>query len=67
MVKAFSTEELESQKYLRRTSYVLKAELSGTKAYGLFNFFANFGMFGTLNGLIFVAGFLHHKGVMEIG
>ena len=66
-VKAFATEDMESIKIYYSLEKVLKAELMGSKAYAWFTFFANGAMFGLLTALVFVAGFLHHKGVLEIG
>ena len=66
-VKAFATEDKESIKIDGTLEKVLKAELMGCKAYAWFTFFANGAMFGLLTALVFVAGWLHHKGVLEIG
>lgn len=66
-VKAFATEDLECTEYGHRNNEVFGKARQAAKAYGIFNFFIQFIMFGSLDALVYFAAYLNGKDQLTIG
>lgn len=66
-VKAFSTEDHETVRYFEHNEAVYNNEFRGGIAYGFFQMFMTFTMFGTLTALIYFAAYLNRIDKLTIG
>ena len=66
-VKAFATEDHEATEYSKKNNHVFKQAKEQALCYGVFNFFMQFIMFGSLDALIYFAAFLNKNGGLTIG
>lgn len=66
-VKAFATEDHETCRYNDRNNAVYDGEFRGGIAYGFFQMFMTFTMFGTLTALIYFAAYLNRTDKLTIG
>ena len=62
VVKCHATEDLETQNFLKGVTDVYNAEFWDAVAYGCFSGFMSVLMFGTLDALVFFAGYLNING-----
>jgi ABC-type multidrug transport system fused ATPase/permease subunit len=66
-VKAFATEDRECQHYYEKNEDIFEKARKTAVAYGLFNFFMQFVMFGSLDALVYFAAWLNSRGGLTVG
>lgn len=66
-VKAFATENQETISFFKANEVVYEAEINAGKAFGFFQFLANFVIFATLDALLYFAAFLVRHHGFDIG
>lgn len=66
-VKAFSTEDHETMRYMERNEKIFAAEKCNGYGYGFFTAFITIFMFGSIDALAYFASYLIRDGRLDIG